>query len=991
MKKTLRSYGFVPPMVAAFVFAFALTASADTGSSGDEDNFIVNGDFSDSNIPADLHEGKYGKGREGVSTASWIIGDNAGLTKSDSAWLTKVCSEPYAVLMQQELTTSYISQNFSVPDNGRYRLSFRYKGRDRNGGGIGYQMAIAIDGQTIKTVTTTTITDWQYGRADIELTAGEHSLKFYGAREYTDSSQQGDITIILDDVSLRRQQITNFVANGDFFDSYVPDNVNGGKWGIGSGKAFAQPWEFGNSAGLTMANTTWRTTVYSEPFSAVIHNETANSWFSQTVTVPADGKYSFSFWYIGRPGYNTGHRTLVSMDGVDIARAVTFTADVWSQIKANIALTAGTHVLKFYGEGDPTIDRSIIIDDVILEMASDIQSAVWTGNGDPNNAFGDAANWRCYDENGNLLAEKVPDSQTSEMTLAADADWSKVPASQLTMASLNLAGHNLKIAGNGTLTTQITVSSGENYVKNGDFTVAENLTRDNGTWGWAGEATNPVTAEPWTLGRNTGITAKGSPWTTKVFSEPHAAYIQKEYDGYSSLSQTVTVPAAGRYRLSFWYVGRDVHVTSVGYKLAVSFDDQHLTSVTTTTCSAWSYCATEVELTQGSHELKLYGESQFDASASSADCSVIVDDIELRPVGECCLTVEVPEGVEFNNSKLNLKGDIKLVKTGAGTLIASAATQMYTGGTTVEAGVLKLNSSGSKYPLGAAKGMPVIRVAAGAEFDLNGKYDLNGYQFIVAGGKLANTGGDMPADSASLPGKCSIHQMTLEADSSLDSSRNFLFRGNSGGVIDLGGHTLTATMAGGKTLFLCNSMQKGRLLFNTPEAIFYVGNGDSGEISLSETDFDIYGKLAINASVSVRNWTVRSPVGAGLSSCDATVSVARAFAPVTDYFCNTLLLDGATLDLSERSTALAVKSLDTANDNDYRLSFADNAHVMVGFGERCFREQVKVVDWTPDTKPSNLATLKFKASPENRYRSRLVVTEEGIWAAPADGILIIVR
>ena len=102
-------------------------------------------------------------------------------------------------------------------------------------------------------------------------------------------------------------------------------------------------------------------------------------------------------------------------------------------------------------------------------------------------------------------------------------------------------------------------------------------------------------------------------------------------------------------------------------------------------------------------------------------------------------------------------------------------------------------------------------------------------------------------------------------------------------------------------------------------------------------------------------------------------------------------VDGATLDLSERSTALAVKSLDTANDKDYRLSFADNAHVMVGFGERRFRELVQVVAWTPDTKPSNLATLKFKASPENRYRSRLVVTEEGIWAGPATGMQIIVR
>ena len=310
-------------MVAAFVFAFALTASADTGSSGDEGNFIVNGDFSDSNIP--VHDGKYGKGREGVSTASWIIGDNAGLTKSDSAWLTKVYSEPYAVLMQQELTTSFISQDFSVPTKGRYLLSFRYKGRDRNGGGIGYQMAVAIDGNKIMTVTTTTTTYWLEGMAVVELEAGDHSLKFYGAREYTDSSQQGDITIILDDVSLRHT--TSIIANGDFSASYVPDNVNGGTWGIGSGKAFAEPWVFGNNAGLTRANTTWRTTVYSEPFSAVIHNETANSWFSQTVTVPADGKYSFSFWYIGRPNYNTGHKTLVSMNGVDIARAVTTTAD----------------------------------------------------------------------------------------------------------------------------------------------------------------------------------------------------------------------------------------------------------------------------------------------------------------------------------------------------------------------------------------------------------------------------------------------------------------------------------------------------------------------------------------------------------------------------------------------------------------------------------------------------------------------------------------
>ena len=64
------------------------------------------------------------------------------------------------------------------------------------------------------------------------------------------------------------------------------------------------------------------------------------------------------------------------------------------------------------------------------------------------------------------------------------------------------------------------------------------------------------------------------------------------------------------------------------------------------------------------------------------------------------LRIEVPEGETFTLEGVAIAGDVKLVKTGGGTLVASTVSPEFTGGTVVEAGMLKPGLIGPKFPLG---------------------------------------------------------------------------------------------------------------------------------------------------------------------------------------------------------------------------------------------------------------------------------------------------
>ena len=100
----------------------------------------------------------------------------------------------------------------------------------------------------------------------------------------------------------------------------------------------------------------------------------------------------------------------------------------------------------------------------------------------------------------------------------------------------------------------------------------------------------------------------------------------------------------------------------------------------------------------------------------------------------------------------------------------------------------------------------------------------------------------------------------------------------------------------------------------------------------------------------------------------------RLFAEKGYYGCT--LMDGATRDLSMRSTALG--SVSSATGGKRELSFEENATIKVSLGTKRF-EDSRILSWTEDTKSANIDTVKFvRADADRRYS--LVVKDDGLYA-----------
>ena len=116
--------------------------------------------------------------------------------------------------------------------------------------------------------------------------------------------------------------------------------------------------------------------------------------------------------------------------------------------------------------------------------------------------------------------------------------------------------------------------------------------------------------------------------------------------------------------------------------------------------------------------------------------------VETTPGGE--LRVNVAEGEEASVASA-LRGGLKLVKIGAGTLVMSKASQGYAGGTEVQGGTLK---GGAAALVFGAEGTEVAVGSAG-NVDLNGNANLAAYGWTVAGGgMIVNSGADIAASLA---------------------------------------------------------------------------------------------------------------------------------------------------------------------------------------------------------------------------------------------------
>jgi len=310
-----------------------------------------------------------------------------------------------------------------------------------------------------------------------------------------------------------------------------------------------------------------------------------------------------------------------------------------------------------------------------------------------------------------------------------------------------------------------------------------------------------------------------------------------------------------------------------------------------------------------------------------------------------------------------VKGNIAIVKKGEGAMRATPGSA-YTGGLDVQCGVVTSAYRGDN-PLGlmnTSDDSDVVRLGTNAVLELNGKYDLTGHKFILAGGELKNTSVDTGDGSAQ------IANLLLEADSkwTVAMSGGIIQSGHNKATLDLGGHTLTVPITSGKTFWLHNADVLNGLVDITSGGWLKV---NKTSCRATTADFRINCALNMDVPMDVRDYI--AVYGSNANEGTGVINVHGRFVPseTHDYFRGCVMQNGSTIDLGARTTALNATSPFTKGANT--LGFAAGATVTVDLSKRpdALREFAKsaepfVIVWSaaPD------ATVKFK--PDAATRSK---------------------
>ena len=318
------------------------------------------------------------------------------------------------------------------------------------------------------------------------------------------------------------------------------------------------------------------------------------------------------------------------------------------------------------------------------------------------------------------------------------------------------------------------------------------------------------------------------------------------------------------------------------------------------------------------------------------------------------LHVAVPSGTK-TNSGVTLSGNLRLVKEGAGTLVASKTGQTYGGGTEIVGGVLNPGTGGSNHPFGS-EGRDII-VHNGAVLDAEGKVGFGKYEITLDGGTLKNTGTGAKTES-----NTQFRRVRLTKDSSLASESDMFF-----GVSDaeastvyLGGHTLAVSIATGKELrFYGMAILDGT--FDITSGGYFVVGGSGGIVATNNVDFLANCALVAASPIKVDNYTAKWISTTGKASSTNPINVYGTFTPATTHFHGVKMQDGSTIDLMGWSGGWPLASDLNAGVKD--VLFASGATVTVKLGDKKV-EGKKILDWA-DTS-AVVDTLNFVRGDESR-------------------------
>ena len=558
-----------------------------------------------------------------------------------------------------------------------------------------------------------------------------------------------------------------------------------------------------------------------------------------------------------------------------------------------------------------------------------------------------------------------------DLTLTADADWRAMDF-DLNGKVITLRGYDLAVRkprGVGRITAG-------NLIRNGDF--------DTGEEGWT------FSASTWRTG-SSGSSSNNKPYDGNIWLAVGTS------SGSVAAKQTFTVPRTGDCYVRFRYskynstyiqylgIGIDANANIIGKNALKSSSGGAGTdsAIYTRTLSA------------GDHTFYICRWNGY----------ALIDEITVSPLSR--LTFDIPEGDAFDTVDLTLGGTqayffdgmgLQVRKIGAGTLTLSR-TNSHFGGDGVTSLVVEEGRAVKMDGATCGAAYSRIAVAAGAQFDLNGR-TYHDYDYTLAGSGPDGTGAltsgaaldedTAAAKSTSVPSF--LRNVTLSDDATVYARENMgmIFYNYNATTMTMNGHTVTYDGVGGRRIF------SGSLSYSGTGKIVIATNGwfhvREGSVSAGGCDLEVYGKYwrqsgnlsPVNAFVFHAGSAFRELDASG----DATI-VHSLYAPPA----GSAGMEGTRLpkvqlgDADHLETTLDLSRLTTVIDDSQAetLTFFEGSTVTVELGDREAFDTFALWKWSkiPD---------RVTFIPSDKMRRRgfvLMVFDTGLYVA--NGSMVIVR
>ena len=314
-------------------------------------------------------------------------------------------------------------------------------------------------------------------------------------------------------------------------------------------------------------------------------------------------------------------------------------------------------------------------------------------------------------------------------------------------------------------------------------------------------------------------------------------------------------------------------------------------------------------------------------------------------------------------SALNMTGNVRFVKEGAGEMTLKYSTNpSYSGGTEICGGIIATTHDATTSHQFGAGGSEIVVKSGAKLYPYGNQCWLSFYKLVLDGGTLYTWWG------GSANGVI-FGNTELKSDSVIDIYTGGRFTLWAGNTAELNGHKLTLT-GSGEMVFVERVNLKGGTIESTNCTIKL----SNSPVNAQDVEFVVDGPLnlggnTLNASNYVARYSGSTNAGTGAFKVFGTFKPSEH-----DKFYGVTMQDGSTIDFSSRTNALPLVSSFASGDRT--LKFADNATVYLDFGDFEVNAQTPIITW--EKKPANIETVKFESADPDR-KHRFVCKNNGLY------------